>query len=73
MAEVVVLAPVVRKEIHCTVRRDKLRVLGYEICIPVRIVKERTVEQKTEDGRTGYGGPECRDRALELIHRDCEP
>jgi hypothetical protein len=33
MAEVVVLAAVVRKEVHSVIRRDVLRVVTHELCV----------------------------------------
>jgi hypothetical protein len=71
MTEVVGLALVVGEKIHRTVRRDEFGMLGYEICVPMRLGAVRN--ERLNDGRTAYGGPERLDRARELVYRDREP
>jgi hypothetical protein len=73
MAEIVPFASVVGEEIHCAVRRDELRVLGYEFYDQELAVRNECWMKDGWIERTAYSGPERRDRALELVHRDRKP
>lgn len=74
VAEIVRFAAIVGEVIHRTVRRDEFRVLGYELCKKPKKSCEgnERLGRRKLDERTADGGPECLDRARELVHRNRE-